>query len=74
MCDVVKDGDVVVSLNYLNVKSSSDPMLYVEYAVNDSVGRMKSLFWANRNRCNHHSQTIIFCAALVSYERTETYK
>ncbi|GAU45980.1 hypothetical protein TSUD_401200 [Trifolium subterraneum] len=42
----VKDGDVSAGLNYLNVKSSTDPMLYAEYSV-DSDGRMKTLFWAD---------------------------
>ncbi|XP_045792056.1 protein FAR1-RELATED SEQUENCE 5-like [Trifolium pratense] len=47
MRECIKDGDVVASLNYLNVKLSADPMLYVEYAVNNSDGRMKSLFWTD---------------------------
>ncbi|KAI5391231.1 hypothetical protein KIW84_076177 [Lathyrus oleraceus] len=99
-----EDGDVASSLNYLNVKSSIDPMLYAEYAV-DNDGRMKSVFWTDgssrsdyfcfgdmvvfnttyrKNKynyplvifsgCNHHSQTIIFDAALVLDEMTETYK
>ncbi|PNY11581.1 hypothetical protein L195_g008191 [Trifolium pratense] len=85
--------------------SSTDPMLYAEYAVNISDGRMKCLFWADGSSrsdyfCfgdvvafdttykkkkynypliifsgfNHHSQTIIFGAALVADETTETYK
>ncbi|CAJ2642864.1 unnamed protein product [Trifolium pratense] len=105
MRECIKDGDVVASLNYLNVKSSTDPMLYAEYAVDNSNGRMRSLFWADgssrsdyfcfgdvlafdttyrRNKynyplvvfsgCNHHSQTVIFGAALVADETTETYK
>ncbi|XP_058721827.1 protein FAR1-RELATED SEQUENCE 5-like [Vicia villosa] len=49
----IKYGDVAAAINYLNVKSSTDPMLY---------------------GCNHHSQTVIFGAALVSDETTETYK
>ncbi|XP_058726880.1 protein FAR1-RELATED SEQUENCE 5-like [Vicia villosa] len=104
MCDVVKDGDVAAALNYLKVKSSTDPMLYAEYCVS-SDGRLKSLFWADgpsrsdyicfgdvlafdttyrKNKynyplvifsgCNHHSQTVIFGAALVSDETIETYK
>ncbi|GAU19011.1 hypothetical protein TSUD_193490 [Trifolium subterraneum] len=44
---VIKDGDVAAALNYLNMKSSSDPMLYAKYSVNESDGRMKSLFWAD---------------------------
>ncbi|WJX85207.1 hypothetical protein P8452_67699 [Trifolium repens] len=32
---------------YADVKSSTDAMLYAEYAVNESDGRMKSLFWAD---------------------------
>ncbi|GAU51962.1 hypothetical protein TSUD_417480, partial [Trifolium subterraneum] len=102
---VIKDGDVAAALNYLNMKSYSDSMLYAEYSVNESDGRMKSLFWADgysrsdyfcfgdvlafdttykKNKynyplvifsgCNHHSQTIIFGAAMVSDETTETYK
>ncbi|CAJ2644600.1 unnamed protein product [Trifolium pratense] len=102
---VIKDGDVAAALNYLNMKSSSDPMLYAEYAVDNVNGRMKTLFWADgisrtdyfcfgdvlafdttyrKNKynyplvvfsgCNHHSQTVIFGAALVSDETTETYK
>ncbi|CAJ2636447.1 unnamed protein product [Trifolium pratense] len=105
MREIVKDGDVEASLNYLNVKSSTDPMLYAEYAVNIGDGRMKCLFWADGSSrsdyfCfgdvvafdttykkkkynypliifsgfNHHSQTIIFGAALVADETTETYK
>ncbi|CAI8595316.1 unnamed protein product [Vicia faba] len=46
MCATIKDGDVVAALNYLNVKSSVDPMLYAKYYVN-SNGRIKSLFWAD---------------------------
>ncbi|XP_058732836.1 protein FAR1-RELATED SEQUENCE 5-like [Vicia villosa] len=46
MRDVIKDGDVDDALNYLKVKSSTDPMLYAEYCVN-SDGRLKSLFWAD---------------------------
>ncbi|XP_058783973.1 protein FAR1-RELATED SEQUENCE 5-like [Vicia villosa] len=100
----IKDGDVAAAINYLTVKSSTDPMLYGKYAV-DMDGRMKSLFWADgssrsdyfcfgdviafdttykKNKynyplvifsgCNHHSQTVIFGAALVSDETTETYK
>ncbi|GAU25497.1 hypothetical protein TSUD_218690 [Trifolium subterraneum] len=42
---IVKDGDVSTTLNYLNVQSSTDPMLYAEYAVNGE-GRLKTLFWA----------------------------
>ncbi|XP_045831618.1 protein FAR1-RELATED SEQUENCE 5-like [Trifolium pratense] len=99
------DGDVAASLNYLNMKSSTDPMLYAEYAVDNINGRMNTLFWADgisrtdyfcfgdvlafdttysKNKynyplvifsgCNHHSQTVIFGAALVSNETTETYK
>ncbi|CAJ2654133.1 unnamed protein product [Trifolium pratense] len=102
---VIKDGDVAASLNYLNMKSSTDPMLYAEYAVDNINGRMNTLFWADgisrtdyfcfgdvlafdttysKNKynyplvifsgCNHHSQTVIFGAALVSNETTETYK
>ncbi|XP_058746995.1 protein FAR-RED IMPAIRED RESPONSE 1-like [Vicia villosa] len=104
MHDFIKDGDVVTALNYLKVKSSMDPMLYVEYSIN-TEGRLKSLFWVDdcsrsnylcfgdvlafdttykKNKCNyplvifsecnHHSQTVIFCVALVSDETTETYK
>lgn len=52
-CDVIKDGDVVVALNYPNVKSSDDPMIYAEYSVNID-GRLKSLFWAyDTNRLNY---------------------
>ncbi|XP_058761389.1 protein FAR1-RELATED SEQUENCE 5-like [Vicia villosa] len=100
----IKYGDVAAAINYLNVKSSTDPMLYGKYAVGMD-GRMKSLFWADgssrsdyfcfgdviafdttykKNKynyplvifsgCNHHSQTVIFGAALVSDETTETYK
>jgi hypothetical protein len=46
MRDVIKDGDVAAALKHLNVKSSTDPMLYAEYDVNID-GRMKSLFWAD---------------------------
>lgn len=46
MCVIIIDDDVDASLNYLNVKSPIDPMLYVGYAVN-SDGRMKSLFWVD---------------------------
>ncbi|KAK2421644.1 protein FAR1-RELATED SEQUENCE [Trifolium repens] len=98
-------ADVAAALNHLKVKSSTDAMLYAEYADNVSDGRMKSLFWADggsrsdyfcfgdvvafdttykKNKydhplvifsgCNYHSQTVIFCAALVSDETTETYK
>ncbi|CAJ2633247.1 protein FAR1-RELATED SEQUENCE 5-like [Trifolium pratense] len=105
MRDIIKDGDVAASLNYLNVKTSTDPMLYAEYAVNNNDGRMKSIFWADgssrsdyfcfgdvlafdttyqKNKynyplvifsgCNHHSQIVIFGAAIVSDETTETYK
>lgn len=105
MRDNIKNGDVAAAVNHLKVKSSTDAMLYAEYAVNESDGRMKSLFWADggsrsdyfcfgdvvafdttykKNKydyplvifsgCNHHSQTVIFGAALVSDETTETYK
>ncbi|CAK8569356.1 unnamed protein product [Lathyrus sativus] len=50
MCVTIKDGDVAGSLNYLNVKSSTDMTLYVEYAVNND-GRMKSLFWVDGAIC-----------------------
>lgn len=46
MCATIKEGDVAASLNYLNIKSSTDPMLYAKYAVNND-GRMKYLFWAD---------------------------
>ncbi|PNX63955.1 hypothetical protein L195_g061880, partial [Trifolium pratense] len=38
----IKVGDVATSLNYLNMKSSSDLMLYAEYAVDNINGRMKT--------------------------------
>ncbi|GAU51315.1 hypothetical protein TSUD_412750 [Trifolium subterraneum] len=44
---IVKDGDVSAALNYLNVKSSTDPMLYAEHSVNGER-RLKTLFWADR--------------------------
>lgn len=31
---IIKDGDVVASLDYLNVKSSIHPMIYDEYSIN----------------------------------------
>jgi hypothetical protein len=102
---VIKDGDVAAALNYLNVKTATDPLLFAEYDVDNSDGRMKTLFWADghsrtdffcfgdvlafdttykKNKynyplvvfsgCNHHSQIVIFDAALVSDETTETYK
>ncbi|XP_050878635.1 protein FAR-RED IMPAIRED RESPONSE 1-like [Lathyrus oleraceus] len=46
MCAAIKDGDVDVALNFLNMKSSIDPMLYAEYCGN-SDERLKSLFWAD---------------------------
>ncbi|WJX94415.1 hypothetical protein P8452_75833 [Trifolium repens] len=46
MRDNIKDGDVVAALDHLKAKSSTDAMLYAEYAVNESDGRMKCLFWA----------------------------
>lgn len=53
MCDIIKDTVVVSSLNYRNVKSSNDLILYVKYVVN-SDGRMKSLFLAY-GRSRFHS-------------------
>jgi zinc finger SWIM domain-containing protein 3 len=47
MRDITKDGDVEASLNYLNVKSGTDPMLYAKYDADSSNGRMKSLYWAD---------------------------
>jgi zinc finger SWIM domain-containing protein 3 len=47
MRDITKDGDVQASLNYLNVKSGTDPMLYAKYDADSSNGRMKSLYWAD---------------------------
>jgi hypothetical protein len=105
MRENIKDDDVAASLNYLNAKSTTDPMLFCEYVVDSGNKRMKSLFWADgtsrsdyfcfgdvvafdttyqKNKhqypliifsgFNHHSQTVIFGAALVSDETTETYK
>ncbi|KAI5421453.1 hypothetical protein KIW84_045040 [Lathyrus oleraceus] len=42
----IKDGDVGVTLNFLNVKSFANLMMYAEYCVN-SERRLKSLFWAD---------------------------
>ena len=98
MCDVIKDGDVSAALNYLNVKSSTDPHSFCQYSATDDR-RLKCLFWVddtsrsnyfcfgdavafdttyNKNKynyplvilsgCNHHSQTVIFGAALVMDE------
>jgi zinc finger SWIM domain-containing protein 3 len=46
MRDAVKDGDVAAALDYLNVKSSTDPMLHAAYS-STSDGRLKTLFWAD---------------------------
>jgi len=46
MCDVIKDGDVSAALNYLNVKSSTDPHSFCEYSATDD-GHLKCLFWAD---------------------------
>ncbi|KAK2363632.1 protein FAR1-RELATED SEQUENCE [Trifolium repens] len=53
---VIKDGDVAAALNYLNVKTATDPLLFAEYDVDNSDGRMKTLFWADG-----HSRTDFFC-------------
>ncbi|XP_058732827.1 protein FAR1-RELATED SEQUENCE 5-like [Vicia villosa] len=42
----IKDGDVAAALNYLHVKTSTDPMLNAKYVVTGD-GQMKSLFWAD---------------------------
>jgi hypothetical protein len=47
MRENIKDGDVAASLHYLNAKSTTDPMLFCEYAVDSSNKRLKSLFWAD---------------------------
>ncbi|XP_058776001.1 protein FAR1-RELATED SEQUENCE 5-like [Vicia villosa] len=53
MRDLIKDGDIAASLNYLNVKSSTDPMLYAKYAFSGD-GRLRSLFLADgRNRYDY---------------------
>jgi len=98
---VVKDGDVSAALNYLNVKSSTDPHSFCEYSATNGR-RLKCLFWVdgtsrsyyfcfgdvvafdttyNKNEynyplvilygCNHHSQIVIFGAALVMDETIE---
>ncbi|XP_045827823.1 protein FAR1-RELATED SEQUENCE 5-like isoform X1 [Trifolium pratense] len=65
MRSAVKDGDVSAALNYLNVKSSTDPMLYAEYSV-DGNGRMKTLFWADGT-----SRSDYFCFGdVVAFDTT----
>ncbi|XP_058747429.1 protein FAR1-RELATED SEQUENCE 5-like isoform X1 [Vicia villosa] len=65
MCDLIKDGDIAASLNYLNVKSSTDPMLYAKYTV-DGDGRLRSLFWADGS-----SRSDYFCFGdVVAFDTT----
>ncbi|KAK2455957.1 hypothetical protein QL285_003367 [Trifolium repens] len=62
----IKDGVVATSLNYLNVKASIDPILYAEYAVNNSDERLKSLFWADGT-----SRSDYFCFGdVVAFDTT----
>ncbi|XP_058746642.1 protein FAR1-RELATED SEQUENCE 5-like [Vicia villosa] len=61
----IKDGDVAAAINYLTVKSSTDPMLYGKYAVGMD-GRMKSLFWADRS-----SRSDYFCFGdVIAFDTT----
>ncbi|KEH22404.1 hypothetical protein MTR_7g446480 [Medicago truncatula] len=46
MCVVIKDGDIYAALNYLNVKSSTDPHSFGVYFSTDD-GRLKCPFWAD---------------------------
>jgi len=64
--DVVnKDGDVSTALNYLNVKSLTDPHSFCEYSATDD-GRLKCLFWADGT-----SRSNYFCFGdVVAFDTT----
>ncbi|KEH22406.1 FAR1 DNA-binding domain protein [Medicago truncatula] len=64
---VIKDGDVYAALNYLNVKSSTDPHSFGVYSSTDD-GRLKCLFWEDGT-----SKSSYFCFGVVVAFDT-TYK
>jgi hypothetical protein len=62
---VIKDSDVSAALNYLNVKSSTDPHSSCQYSTTDD-GRLKCLFWADGT-----SRSDYFCFGdVVAFDTT----
>ncbi|KAL4337560.1 hypothetical protein AHAS_Ahas12G0122400 [Arachis hypogaea] len=76
----VKDGDAFAALAYQFSKADSDPLFLGKFTLKD--GRLDNLVWADGEsivdyECfgtNHHGQTTIFGCALLSYERSKTFK
>ncbi|RYR48394.1 hypothetical protein Ahy_A07g034415 [Arachis hypogaea] len=83
---IIKDGDAFAALAYLLSKVDSDPLFLKKFTLKD--GKLDNLVWADGtsvknvynkplvifSETNHDCQTAIFGCALLSDERSETFK